>query len=157
MRIIDIGFTGGLQRLQKLHIWSALEEIFPTSSSQQSYLASSNKGVENHLVVKEVVTALESAFTREQLTQIPISAIRIPILYKNTWKMKIFIFKSCLKHRSMSYHNTNEEVQTQGSAIFWELKDISLQFILSASLKATSWIQSVPSEDFFRRYSLAPA
>lgn len=53
--------------------------------SQCTYLVSRSKGVEDHFVVRDVVTALESAFTSEELNQIPRTAISIPILY-NTEK-----------------------------------------------------------------------
>lgn len=44
-----------------------------------SYLTSNNNGVENHFVVREVVMAFESAFTKANRHS-PVNTIRSPIL-----------------------------------------------------------------------------
>lgn len=54
--------------------------ICQQKTSQYTYLASSNKGVEDHFVVRDVVTALECPLTSEELKQMPRTAISIPIL-----------------------------------------------------------------------------
>lgn len=52
-----------------------------------SYLASNNNGAENHFVVREVVMAFESAFTKEN-SHSPVNTIRSPILQQTPKKEK---------------------------------------------------------------------
>lgn len=58
-----------------------------TNKKNSSYLASNNKGVENHFVVREVVMAFESAFTEDN-SHSPTSMIRRPILWQTPKKEK---------------------------------------------------------------------
>lgn len=78
-----------------------------------SYLASSNNGVENHFVVREVVMAFESALTEEN-SHSPVSIVRRPILQQAPRKgKKRFFYKAMFKPESLYLETQNNMTVTE--------------------------------------------
>lgn len=64
-----------------------------------SYLVSNNNGAETHFVVREVVMAFESAFTKEN-SHSPVNTIKSPILQQTPKKENKFSYKELFKPQS---------------------------------------------------------